>query len=170
MEGDAEHLGVAAQVLVVAQDEGNLDVQLAPALAPQQVQKAVVVAADQDRHALGLAGVAQAPVHPEGFGHGRREGALEGFAGEVQAAEVEFHAHEEAAARGIGAVLVAVQDVRAVVVQELRDGRHNALAVGAGDGQRGGALGIEGQGGGSRGRHIAREYRPAPPARVRMGV
>ena len=46
---------------------------------------------------------------------------------------VELHPHEERAALGIGRVLVGIEDVRAVLEQEARDGGDDARPVGAGD-------------------------------------
>ena len=133
MVRDAEALDVGLMVRVIGGDERDLGVELAAPVAPQQVDEAVVLAADQDRHPLRRVGVGQPPVHVEPVADLLRERAAERV--EVALLERELHPHEELAALGVGRVLVGADDVRAGVGEEAGDGRDDAVAVGAGDEQ-----------------------------------
>ena len=110
--------------------------QLAGAVAEQQVVEAVVVARHEDRHALAVRRVGDAPAHREALGR-LADRVLEGEAVGVELGEVEAHALEELPRHEVG-VLVRIQDVRAVAVEELGHRRHDAAPVGAVDEQGGG--------------------------------
>ena len=64
----------------------DVGVELAAAPAPEQVEQAVVVARDEQRDALALVRVREAPVHRERLGDALGEGALELVAALVAAA------------------------------------------------------------------------------------
>ena len=64
-ERHAERAHVVGEVGVVGDHEADVEVELVAARAPEQVEQAVVVAADHDRPALGHAGVGERPLHPE---------------------------------------------------------------------------------------------------------
>ena len=129
-ERDAEARDVVLDVAVVGQHEPDVGVELAAAPAPQQVEQAVVLARDEDRDALAIGRVGDRPLHRERLGDLRRERPLQLGAAEVEPVEVERHAHEERPAGRVGRVLVGVEDVRAVLEQEARDGRDDARPVG----------------------------------------
>lgn len=94
----------------------------------------MVVAGDKDREATALAPPADLPLHREARGDLGKEGFLEGDAIEGLLQE-ELSAQEEAPAARVGGVLVRVDDVRAALKQEARDGGNDAWAVCAGDQQ-----------------------------------
>ena len=131
--GDAEALDVDLVVRVIGGDEGDVGVELAAAVAPQQVDEAMLLLGDQDRHPLRPARVGEAVAHVQPLGDLLLEGAAE--RAEVALGEVELHAHEELAALGIGRVLVGADDVRARVREEPRDRGDDPVPVGAGDEQ-----------------------------------
>jgi len=89
----------------------------------------VVVAADHERRTLGQAGVGEAPVHHERPAHLGGEAALELVAYGRQTRPVKDRPQEERAAFGVGGVLIGLDDVRAVLVQELRHRGDYARAV-----------------------------------------
>ena len=117
---------------MVGDHEADVEVQLAAPRAPQEVQQAVVVAADHDRHALGHAGVGERPLHAETAADLRGEASLDLLARRRQARAMKDHPQEEHAALGIGRVLAGLDDVRAELVQEARHGGDDPGPVGAG--------------------------------------
>ena len=72
-------LGNAAQVLVIADHQGHLHRQLTGPRAPEQIQQAVVLLADEDRHPRQLIGEVQLPFTAEpsrqGLNRRRQAGA-----------------------------------------------------------------------------------------------
>ncbi len=124
-------------VLVVGDDGGDLHRELAAAPAPEQIQEAVVVAADHQGDPLEGISRPQPPPHAEALGDRRGEDLLE--LSWIAAAD-EAHAHEEATTRRIGRVLIERDDVRAARVEEPRDRGDDAGLVGARDQQARGWL------------------------------
>ena len=104
--------------------------QLAGAAAQQQVVQAVVVLADQDRHALAGGSRRRAGSASRSARRPRRCARSSVDAVGVQLAQVEADALEELARDGIG-VLIGVEDVDAVAVEQLRERGDQAFAVGA---------------------------------------
>ncbi len=115
---------------MVAHDQGDVAGELAGAVAQEQIVEAVVVARDEDRHALALAGQEQAPLHLEAAGH-LRDGPLEARAVGPHLGEVEADALEELAGQGVR-MLVGVEDVEAMPVEQLGQGCDDAAPVRAG--------------------------------------
>ena len=131
--GEPEARDVVGPVRVVGGDERDRRVQLAAAVAPQQVHEAVVLLAHQHGHALRRVAVGEPPAHVELRRHLLLERASE--RGEIALLEVELHAHEELAALGVGRVLVGADDVRSGGGEEARDRGDDAVPVVAGDQQ-----------------------------------
>jgi len=142
MKWDARLCRDRLQRGVVADDGGDFDGQFAGLMAPDQVVQAMRQRTHQDRCAHRPAVEADAPAHRVTLGQ-RGPGRGEVVGVEVAAAEVELHAHEEFAMLAVG-VLIRVQQVAAVLGDEVRHGRNDAARVRAGDQQAGGG----GDGGG----------------------
>jgi hypothetical protein len=140
LEGDAERAHVILEVGVVGGDQGQVGVEGAATPAPEQVEHAVLVAGDQDRHPLALIRVRHAPPHVKGFGDVQPEGLLELATGQVHLGGRELHPHEEAAVLRVGGVLVRADDVGSMAKEKARDRGDDPRAVGAGDQQAGGPL------------------------------
>ncbi len=64
MEGDAVGLHFVVQIGMIGDHQRDLGIQLAGLPPPEQVEQAMPVLRDQDGHALGAVGEADAPVHP----------------------------------------------------------------------------------------------------------
>ena len=140
MKLDPDRLDLGARVFVVGDHAFDLHLQLAAALAPEQIEQAVVLARGHQRDAPALVRVGDPPVHREA----RRELAERGLEARppgFETGEVERRAHEEGAVLGVGRVLVVGDDVRALLEQERRDRSNDARTVGARDQQPGGVLG-----------------------------
>ena len=124
---------------MVADDQRDLAVELARAMSQQQVVEAVVVLRDEQRQALVLRAIGDAPVELEalrGFG----DGPLQADPVGVELAQVDADPLEELPL-GLVGVLVRVEDVGPVAVEQLGQPRHDAAAIGAADEQRGRVLG-----------------------------
>jgi hypothetical protein len=125
------------EVRVVAHDHGDLACQLARPVAQQKVVEAVVVAGDEQGHALVLARIGQARPHREALSH-LRDRPLETHAVRVEILEIEADALKEPARHGIR-VLIGVEDVGAMAVEDLCEGGHDPPLIRAADQQgRGG--------------------------------
>jgi hypothetical protein len=146
LEGDVEASDVAREVGVVGDHLPDLHVELAAPPAPEQIEQAVVLAGDQQRHALRPRGVVEAPFHREALSDLRVEAAPQLVERSRQAAHVEDLTQEEGAALGVGRVLVGLVDVGALRVQEARHGGDDAGAVGAAHHQTRGVLGCHERG------------------------
>ncbi len=131
LEARAQPAHVVAEVGVVGDHEAHLDRQLAAPPAPEQVEQAVVLARDEDRHALGRLRVDDPPLHAHRRAHlgGERVGERGTAPGEAR--EVELHAQEEAPALVVGRILVGLRDVGALLEQEPRHRRDDPGAVAA---------------------------------------
>jgi hypothetical protein len=105
-ERDAERAHVVGEIGVVRDHEPDVEVELVAPRPPQQIEQAVVVAADHDRAALGQAGGGERPVHPEPRPDLGGEAPLEVQAHRRQARAVKDRAQEERASLGVGRVLV----------------------------------------------------------------
>ena len=114
-------------ILVVADDQRHVAAQLAGAVPVQQIDQAVLVAGDEDRRLRPIRRVLEAVVDPEAVDE-RLERRRERRVGDVEAVEVELDAHEEAAPFVV-AMLGGVEDVGAVLEQEARNRRDEALRV-----------------------------------------
>ena len=99
----------------------------------------MIVARNEQRHALLARPVTELVTHAETFGD-LGDGALERAAVGLKVREVEMHALKKLRRQGVG-VLVGIEDIRAMAVQNLRQGGDDAAPIGAGDQQRG-ALGF----------------------------
>src|SRR5579859_1838905 len=93
----------------------------------------MVVLRDQNDHARPLRGLRQPPLHRVSFGDGREVLAKVGEIN-VEVFRIELDSHEEQA-RFFVAMLVGMQNVAAMPVDEIGDGRDFTLPVGAGDEQ-----------------------------------
>ena len=120
-------------VAVVGNDERNLADQLSAAPAVQQVGHAVQVLRAEERHARLARARGELPRHVE---IGRKPGKGGAKAFEVEAVQLPLHAHEKQA-KLLVPVLVGMQDIRPALVEQSRDARHQALAIGAIDQQYG---------------------------------
>ena len=114
-------------ILVVADDQRHVAAQLAGAMPVQQIDQAVLVTGHEDRRLRSIRRVLEAVVDPEAVDE-RLERRRERRVGDVEAVEVELDAHEEAAAFVV-AMLGGVEDVGAVLEQEARNRRDEALRV-----------------------------------------
>ena len=126
MERHAEHRGHVPQVLVVAEHGREVDVDLPRAPAQQQVEEAMVLPGDQDRHAQPLGGEEELVGDAE-LSRQARQSAGEGGPVEGEALQLPLDPHEELVLGG--AVLVEPDDVPAVVEDEAREARDQPLAV-----------------------------------------
>ncbi len=120
----AQGLGVG----VVGDDQGHLDLQRSRRGAEQQVVEAVQVARHHDQGAERGRGVPELVVHVELLGH--RGEVLPQPVRRGVAGRREVDPHEEPTRVGV-AVLLALQDVAAVLHQETRDRVHDPRPVGA---------------------------------------
>ena len=125
MEGDAVSLDLRCQVGVVGDHQRNLGIQLARLPAPEQVDQAMPVLRDQDRHALGAVGEADPPVHPV-LARQRGERGVELVPAQAEALALDLHPHEERAARWIAHMLVGAKDIAVVQGDEAGDRRDQA--------------------------------------------
>ena len=119
--------------------ERHLARQLPGPMAKQQVVEAMLPPRHEDRHALRFMCVREPPGHLEALG-GLPNCALDGDPVGVDVREVEADALEELPGLGVR-VLVRIEDVGAVPVEELGEGCHDALSVGARDEQGGDGFG-----------------------------
>lgn len=110
VKGNAERLHPVRQVGVVADDQRNLYPQLPGLPAPKQVQQAVFLARNQNGHALGRPNPLQFPLHLEFLGHGGKV-PPELLIAVGQTRQFKLHPHEEAAAPGVGRILIRLDDV-----------------------------------------------------------
>jgi hypothetical protein len=129
----AEGTDLAGQLGVVGDDQADVEVELLAARAPQQVEQAVVVAADHDRRALGQARVGEGPLHRKRPADLGGEALLELLAHRLQAGAMEDHPQEEAPAGRVGRVLAGLGDVRAKLEEKLRHGGDDARPIRARD-------------------------------------
>ena len=106
------------QIGVVGDHHGNRHLQLATAVAPQQIQQAVVFLGRHDRDPLGLGGLGEAVVDGELTGHGAGEVALEPVDRGGQPRQVKDRALQEGSVLRRGGVLVQRNDVRAGLGQK----------------------------------------------------
>ncbi len=136
--GDAELTGHRLEVGVVADDRGDLAAELARPMPEQQVVEAMVVLRDEEGDAPDLAVVREAVGHTETLRH-LRDAARQGHAIGVELPRVEPDSLEELPRVDVG-VLIGVEDVGAVPVEQLREGRDDPALVAAGDEQRRGGV------------------------------
>jgi hypothetical protein len=132
VEGDAVVFHPRGEVRVVGDDQRYLGVELPCVPAPEEVCQAVVVAGDEDRHALRGVGVADAPVHAVAAREGA-ESAGKLVAGQAEALALDLQAHKERAS--VSHVLVGGEDVAIVHGDKRGEGGDQALPVAAGDGK-----------------------------------
>ena len=134
-KGNLVEVGSGLVVGVIGNDQRDFALQLADFMAVEQVDQAVVVLRNHDRHLLALAGLGEAPLHVELFGDGRE---VTGKLGErnIEVGGIELNPHQEPGRVGVG-VLVGVQDVAAAFVDEVRDRGHQSFTVGATDEENG---------------------------------
>ena len=128
--GDVELLGDVAQVVVVADDAGNVDGPLAGLVAGEQVVEAVTHAADEDGHAGAYVVEVEAEGHVVAWGVECGDVLADLVARDEECVELPFYSHEEDAVLAVD-VLVEVDDVALVVRNELGDVGYDALPVGA---------------------------------------
>ena len=128
--GDIELLGDVAQVLMVADDAGDIDSPLAGFVARQQVVEAVAHAADEDGHARALVGEVEVECHLVALRVECGKILLDLVLGDEEALQLPFNAHEEHAVLTID-ILVEIDDVTFVVGDELGDLGDDARLVGA---------------------------------------
>ena len=126
----AELVGHVAQVLVVGDDAGNLDVELTGLPARQQVVEAMGHLADEDGHAGTLAGELKHELHLVALGVERGDVLGDLLLGDEETLEVPLHTHEEAVVDLVHA-LVQVENVAVVVGDKLGDLHDDAHLVGA---------------------------------------
>jgi hypothetical protein len=140
VEGNVVELGEGSGFFVVGEDEREVAVELAGAMAVEEVDETVGILRDEEGDVLDFVRELDAPVHAELGGDGREGGAEGGFV-EVGGVGGELDAHEEESEFDV-LVLVGVEDVDVVGVdEEIDDGDDDALAVGAVDEQDGGLRG-----------------------------
>jgi len=133
-EPDAEARDRLAEVGVVGDHDADVGVLELPAPdAPEQVEQAVVLAGDHQRDALRGRGRMQPPAELQRTGHLAGERGAQRVQARLKLLEAEDHAQEEAPGLGIRGVLVGLDDVRALLKEEARDGGDDARAVGAHD-------------------------------------
>ena len=132
MEGDAVGLDLGGEVGVVGDHQGNLGVQLARLPPPEQVDQAMPLLRDQDRHPLGPVGEADPPVHPV-LARQRGERGIELVAAQAETLALDLHPHEERAVGAVAHMLVGAQDVPVVQGDEAGDRGDHAPVVGAVD-------------------------------------
>ena len=135
MEGYAVKLREGASVVMIPDHQRNCACQFAGLLAMEQVRKTVQVFRDEDGHARKPPRVFDAPAQPE-FNGQRFESRTKRRVIESERIQLPLDAHKEQAGFVI-AMLVGMQDVRAVIVEKRRDLRDKAFAVGGIDEQDG---------------------------------
>ncbi len=135
-ERDAVRLDQVGEVGVVGDDGRDVHVQGADPVPEEQVVQAVPELRDEDEHPVLLGRVDQVPAHVERLGH-RGEAVVQALQGLQRVEGTELHPHEEGAGEvgGIVVVLLALQDVAAVLDQEAGHGVDDAGSVGARQGE-----------------------------------
>jgi hypothetical protein len=118
---------------VVAEHQRYLARQFAALMQVQQIDQAVRVLGNQNRHGGGSKRILQPPAHAETFGH---SGELPPEARFVQreSVQVPLHAHEKQTVLLI-LMLIRMQNVGVTGIEEFRDPRHQPFAVVAVDQQ-----------------------------------
>jgi hypothetical protein len=134
---NAEGGNVGLVVGMVRDHVDDLRVEIAPPRTPEQVQQTVLLTRDQHSDATRHVRIGKPPLHAEGLGDVRHEAPLE-IVGRA-AFPTEGHPHVERPARGLGRVLVRLDDVRPLLEQEARHSCDDSRPVGARDEQVGGA-------------------------------
>ena len=117
------------QIGVVGDHQRNLGIKLAGLPSPEQVDQAMPLLRDQDRHALGAIGEADPPVHAV-LARQRGERGVELVPAQAEALALDLHPHEERAVGWIAHILVGAQDVPVVQGDEAGDRRDQTLVVG----------------------------------------
>src|SRR5581483_2845960 len=135
---DTVEVSQPSAIRVVADNEWNFACQLAALVAVQQIGKAMVVMRDKDRHLGLVARKRQPPIHLEPLCDGRKRGG-ELLGGHGESRQVPFHPHQEEPELGV-LMFIGVQDVAVPLVNEIGNGRYQALTVGATYQQNGAVL------------------------------
>ena len=130
-ERHPERAHLVGQVGVVGDHHHHRHVQLAAAVAPQQIQQAVIFLGRHDGDPLGLGGLGQAEVHAEPRGDPFSEVALQRIAGGGQTGQMKDGALHERSTGLLGGMLIQRHDVGAGVGQEGADRGHQPRPVGA---------------------------------------
>jgi hypothetical protein len=120
---------------VVGDDQGDVGEELSAPPAPEQFGEAVVIARDQERHALAPGGERESPAHSERLRDLGGERLLERPLVGVAGVQPEFDPHDEEAAIGFGRVLIRLQDVGSTTAEELRHRGDDARTFDAGEQQ-----------------------------------
>ena len=128
VERDTELRRDAGEVRMVRDHERDLAGQLAEPVADQQIVQAVLELRDEDRDALRAVRVGDAPAHLVAAALDREQ-RLELVARDVELGEIELDALAEDPLLLVE-VLLRLEDVRAVIRQQLRHRRDQSLAVG----------------------------------------
>ena len=121
-------LDLPRQVGVVGDHQRDLGIQLARLPPPEQVDQAMPLLRDQDRHALGAVGEADPPVHPV-LTRQRGKRGVELVPAQAEALALDLHPHEERAVRRIAHILVGAQDVAIMQGDEAGDRRDQTLVI-----------------------------------------
>lgn len=133
MKRNAERRDQRAAVGVVADNDGDLGAQVAGALLPEQLQKAVFLFGDEDPEPLRAGGEREAVLYPTRGGDLPREGIVQLLNTLRQVWQVEFDPLKELAAARVGGVLVGVNDIGAALEEEPGDGGDDPRLIGADD-------------------------------------
>ena len=131
--------GQAAAVFVVGDNQRDIAIEFANAVAVQQVDQAVFVFGYKDGHARLAYRQRYLPLHIVLFGDGGKGGG-KAVHRQGKAVQVPLHAHQEQVFHRV-LVLVGVQDVGVIGQQEIGDGCNQAVAVRAAD-QQGGRMAV----------------------------
>ena len=129
MERNVIARGELIEVLVVRDDRGNLDAELAGTVAEQQVVQTMTDLRHHDHDARLHGRIVQLPVHAELVGE-RAERGTQRFQTRIAAYLLEMHPHEELAGVAV-AELRGVENVAAALEQKAGHRMHDAGPVGA---------------------------------------
>ena len=128
--GDAKLLGHIAQILVVADDAGDINLKFACLPAGQQVVETVAHLGNEDSHTGTLVAIVERELHLIALGIERGDIVVDLVARNEEAVQLPLNAHEEHAFNLIY-VLIEVHNVTLVVCDEFRYLCDDALLVGA---------------------------------------
>jgi hypothetical protein len=117
------------QIWMVGNHHHDRHVELAAAIAPQQIEQAVVFLGRHDSDALWLRGLGQPEIHIEPRGHLLTEIPLKGVSRGRQPGQVEYRPLHERAAGRLGGVLIQRHNVGACTGQKRAHGRDQAGTV-----------------------------------------
>ena len=133
MERDAVPLHEAAQVLVIRNHAGDVEVEVAALPAVQQIVQTMILLAHEYHHPFGPRRVGDLPLHGE-VARERGEALREVLAVEWQGLCEHHLAGEEPAAAAIG-VVIRFDDPAAMLGEKTGDGGYDADAIRAGERQ-----------------------------------